>query len=62
MRVLLALALVTGVAAADGWRDYTGKPCPTLTARVWFNTAPGKAPTNASLKGKVWVLWFFGDT
>ena len=63
MRYALCCALLwlAADARAEGWRSYARMPCPDVSSRTWLNTN-GTRPTNASLRGKVWMLWFFGET
>jgi hypothetical protein len=56
-----ALLLAASVTHAEAWQSHVGKACPEVSADTWVNTG-GKRPSNASLKGKVWLLWFFGST
>ncbi len=58
--IVTPLLVLTGyLPAQDGWKDLTGKPVPELKVVDWLNT-DSAAPTSASLKGKVWLLEFFG--
>ncbi len=58
---LLSLLLLAGAARAQGWRSLDGASCPEFAAGRWFNT-DGTAPTAAALKGRVFLLTFFGNT
>ncbi len=53
------LVLAGSLPAQGGWKDLTGKRVPELKVADWLNT-DGAAPTSASLRGKVWLLEFFG--
>jgi cytochrome oxidase Cu insertion factor (SCO1/SenC/PrrC family) len=57
--VVSLLVLVGSLPAQGGWKDLTGKRVPELKVAAWLNT-DGAEPTSASLKGKVWLLEFFG--
>lgn len=61
MRGAAAVFVLVAAASADGWIDHEGKPCPELTAQQWFNTGGEKA-TKASLRGKVVLVFFFGES
>ena len=58
-RLTPVLFLAGCLPAQDGWKDLNGKPVPELKVVDWLNT-DSAAPTSASLKGKVWLLEFFG--
>ena len=63
MKALALFAAVSCAVAApaqSGWRDLAGQPAPALDAETWLNT--DGSPTLDSLKGKVWLLYFFATT
>ena len=53
------LAFVSATARADGWRQLDGKPAPEIAAESRMNVGGGALSRDA-LKGKVWLLNFFG--
>lgn len=56
----LALCLlVAPLARAEGWRDLTGRAAPEVAASRWLNTGEFTV-SNEALKGRVWLLAFFG--
>ena len=59
---MISLVLVTAaaVSAQSGWKTLDGQPAPALQAADWIH-AEG-SPSVSSLKGKVWLLYFFATT
>ncbi len=60
---IVQLTCVPAIAAQSGWKKLDGQAVPAIfagevIAEEWLNTG-GKAPTAATLKGKVWLLEFF---
>ena len=60
--IVFMLALgSTSASAGDGWKNLNGKPVPALEATGWLN-CPEQNVSPATLKGKVWLLVFFGTS
>ena len=54
---MLMLASLAATAQAD-WLSMNGERAPEISAKTWLN-AGKKAPSNADLRGKVYLLEFF---
>ena len=54
---MLMLASLAATAQAD-WLSMNGERAPEISAKTWLNTGKN-APSNADLRGKVYLLEFF---
>ena len=54
---MLMLAALAATAQAD-WLSMNGERAPEISAKTWLNTGKN-APSNADLRGKVYLLEFF---
>ena len=54
---MLMLATLAATAQA-GWLSMNGERAPEISAKTWLNTGKS-APSNADLRGKVYLLEFF---